>query len=241
VRIRGAMPMVVAHSRPVQAVADARILVVDDDDPLRHALVEALQQRGYDVVGAATLEGACEVVDRALPDLAVVDLGLPDGEGSALVRWLRDTHDLPVVILSGRDGFDDLASGYAAGADQYVTKPFSVSELLLRIRALLRRAGRLNPSVVQVRDLVVDEAAHRVTRAGSELAVTPIEFALLLALVRHAGVALTKSQLLLQAWGHDGYDLRLVTKHLSSLRRKLDAHGPPLIVTVQGIGYRLDP
>jgi len=148
--------------------------------------------------------------------------------------------DVPVCILSARDEVSDRVSGLQAGADDYLVKPFALEELLARVRAVLRRTGRLG-AAIEAADVVVDEQAGLATRAGLPLELTPTELRLLAYLVRQRGLVLSKHQLLTQVWGYDAYDPNVVEVHVSALRRKLEAHGPRILHTVRGLGYRLDP
>ncbi len=215
-----------------------RVLVVDDDRAIAAALEIALRNEGYDV----RVEGgahAGELASQAfLPDLAVLDIRLPDSDdGVSLARRLRRGGDLPIIFLTAVDDPETRVACFSAGADDYVAKPFSMAELLLRVRALLRRSGRLVSRVHQAGPLVIDESAHLVLWGDAQVDLTPTEFRLLVALVRSAGQVLSKPQLLEEAWGFDAYDANLVEVHVSSLRKKLEAHGPRVVHTVRGVGY----
>jgi DNA-binding response OmpR family regulator len=217
-----------------------RILVVEDDSAIREALVVALGDEGYEVQptedGVSALRGAAEF----RPDLAIVDIRLPRGpDGLAVARQIREASDLPVLFLTAADALEDRLAGFAAGADDYIVKPFSMAEVLMRVRAILRRSGRLRSQVWQVGNLLVDEAARVVTRNGATIDLTPTEFELLSTLGRHRGQVLSKTQLLAQVWGYEAYDPNVVEAHISALRRKLEEHGPRLIHTVRGAGYGL--
>jgi DNA-binding response OmpR family regulator len=218
----------------------ARVAVVEDEDALRDAVCGALRSDGHAVTAFADgRDPAC--ILAAAPDLAVLDVMLPGGDGFELARRLRASRDVAIVFLTARDGLGDRLAGFELGADDYLVKPFALEELLARVRAVLRRAGRL-PAPLQVDDVVVDEAAAVATRAGRLLPLTPTELRLLAFLIRHRGQVLSKYQLLSQVWGYDAYDPNLVEVHTSALRRKLEeGDAPRLIHTVRGIGYRLGP
>lgn len=217
-----------------------RALVVEDDAAIRDAVAIALRDEGYRVCAVATTPAALIEAESFRPDVAIVDIRLPEGpDGVALARRLRQAADLPVVFLTAADSLEDRLAGFAAGGDDYIVKPFSMPELLARVRAVLRRAGRLHSAVWEVADLVVDEAARVVQRAGAEIMLTPTEFELLSTLIRHRGKVLSKTHLLSLLWGYEAYDPNVVEAHVSALRSKLETHGPRLIHTVRGAGYVL--
>lgn len=220
----------------------ARILVVEDEPAIRDAVAAALRAEGLRVCerpDGADLEAT---VDGFLPDMAILDVMLPGPrDGFALARTLRQDSDLPILFLSARDAASARLQGFAAGADDYVVKPFVLEELLARTRALLRRSGRLQTSAVEVGDLVVDEDSGLAVRAGHRLELTSTELRLVSYLARNRGRILSKLQILTQVWGYDDYDPNLVEVHVSALRRKLEAHGPRLIATVWGQGYVMRP
>jgi two-component system KDP operon response regulator KdpE len=223
-----------------------RVLVVDDEPQILRALVINLRARHYEVLTAATGADALDVAARYNPDLVVLDLGLPDLDGVDVVRGLRGWSGAPIVILSGRSDSAQKVDALDAGADDYVTKPFSVDELLARLRAVSRR-GTPGESVPSVRfgPVTVDLAAHRVVRDdGADVRLTPTEWHLLEVLVRHPGKLLTRTQLLADAWG-PGYEtaggnLRV---YMAQLRRKLevDPARPRHLLTEPGLGYRFEP
>ncbi len=220
----------------------ARILVVEDDEPIRTALGVALRGEGYEVRTEEDGSAIARVAEEFRPDLAVLDVRLPVGpDGYGVARVLRDTNDLPLLFLTAADSLDARLAGFDAGADDYMVKPFSMAELLVRIHALLRRAGRLSSQVRQVGDLVIDEAARTVLRAGRPLELTRTEYNLLCVLAQHHGQVLSKIQLLTLVWGFDAYGTNLVEVHVSTLRRKLEMLGPRLVHTVRGAGYVLRP
>ena len=215
-----------------------RVLVVEDDRPVRTSLEVALRQEGYEVCACPDASGIQRVVDQFRPDLAILDVHLGTGpDGYSTARLLRGQSDLPVIMLTAADTVAERLEGFNSGADDYLIKPFSMAELLARVEALLRRTGRLTSAVRQVGDVIIDDAARAVVRAGEKLDLTRTEFDLLAVLAKHPGQVLSKVQLLTQVWGFDAYDVNLVEVHMSSLRRKLEAHGPRLIQTVRGVGY----
>jgi two-component system, OmpR family, response regulator len=213
---------------------------VEDDDPIRSALDVALRGEGYEVRAEPDGSRLQGVADRFRPDLAVLDVRLPVGpDGYAMARILRESSDMPVLFLTAADGIEDRLAGFAAGADDYLVKPFSMAELLARVQALLRRAGRLASAVRQVGDVVIDEGARVVIRAGIKLDLTRTEYELLSVLAQHPGQVMSKTQLLTQVWGFDALDDNVVEVHMVALRRKLEAQGPRVIQTVRGMGYVL--
>ncbi len=214
------------------------MVLVEDEEPVRLAVERALGREGIAVTGFADYPGP-EPVLAAAPDLAVLDVMLPSGDGFELARQLRVSRDLPIVFLTARDAVEDRLDGFELGADDYLVKPFALEELLARVRAVLRRTGRLG-AAIEAGDVVVDEETGLATREGSPLELTATELRLLAYLVRQRGLVLSKHQLLTQVWGYDAYDPNVVEVHVSALRRKLEAYGPRMIHTVRGLGYRLD-
>ena len=222
--------------------APPRVLVVEDDTAIRDAVVTALAQAGYLARGEADGTGLRTVVGAFLPDLAILDIMLPAGpDGLALARMLRDRADLPILFLTARDGLDDRLAGFTAGADDYLVKPFALTELLARVHALLRRSGRLTSVTIQAGGLVLDEAANAAWRDGRALDLTPTELRLLGYLLARRGRTVSKAELLTQVWGYGSYDPNLVEVRVGSLRRKLEAAGPRILHTVHGHGYTLRP
>ncbi len=215
------------------------MVLVEDEEAVRDAVERALRREGVAVTGFSDYPDP-DLVLAAAPDLAVLDVLLPSGDGFELARELRAARDLPIVFLTARDTVEDRLGGFELGADDYLVKPFALEELLARVRAVLRRTGRLG-AAIEVGDVVVDEQAGLATRAGSPLELTPTELRLLAYLVRQRGFVLSKHQLLTQVWGYDAYDPNVVEVHVSALRRKLEAHGPRILHTIRGLGYRLDP
>jgi two-component system KDP operon response regulator KdpE len=220
-----------------------RILVVDDERAIRRYLRTSLASRGYTVVEAAGGEEALRAVVEAHPDLVILDLGLPDLDGVDVVRRLREWSRVPVLILSVRDREDDKVAALDAGADDYLTKPFGLGELLARIRVAMRHsAAAPDEPVYDVGDLKVDLARREVILAGSRVALTPTEYELLRALVQNAGKVLTHNQLLRQVWGAAySEESHLLRVNISNLRRKIEPNPdqPRYILTEPGVGYRL--
>ncbi len=217
-----------------------RVLVVEDDRPVRTSLEVALGAEGYEVRACADASCIQRVVEQFRPDLAILDVRLGSGpDGYSTARLLRAHGDVPVIMVTAADTVGERLEGFSAGADDYLVKPFSIAELLARVEALLRRIGRLASAVRQVGDVIIDEGARTVLRAGKTLDLTRTEFDLLAVLAKHPGQVLSKVQLLTQVWGFDAYDVNLVEVHMSSLRRKLEVHGPRIIQTVRGVGYVL--
>ncbi len=222
-----------------------RVLVVDDEPQLLRALGINLRASRYEVHTAATGADALRVAAAHPPDIVVLDLGLPDMDGTEVVVGLRGWTDVPILVLSGRSDSSDKVDALDAGADDYVTKPFGMDELLARLRALLRRNGaREEQPVVSFADVTVDLAARRVTRDGEDVRLTPTEWHLLEVLVRNPGLLLSQKQLLLEVWG-PGYEtargnLRL---YMGQLRKKLevDPARPTHLVNEPGLGYRFQP
>jgi two-component system OmpR family response regulator len=216
----------------------ARVLLVEDADAIRAAVESGLQGAGHDVVARTDGRELERVLAQFRPDVVVLDVMLPGRDGFALLDVVRSRSDAGVVMLTARDGIDDRLRGLSTGADDYVTKPFVLAELLARVNALLRRLGRVQ-STMAVDDLVVDPEAGSVVRAGSAITLTATEFKLLCYLAEHRGKVLTKTQILSAVWGFDAYDPNLVEVHISALRRKLEEHGPRLLHTLRGLGYVL--
>jgi two-component system OmpR family response regulator len=218
----------------------ARVLFVEDELAIRDAIAVALERDGYLVHAVADGHGVELALERFRPDLAILDVMLPGGrDGFSLASALRRASDLPILFLTARDAPPARLRGFQVGADDYVTKPVFIEELLARVRALLRRAGRLCSPVLEVGDLLIDQDAAAVTRAGAPVELTRTEFALLCYLARNRGRVLSKLQILTQVWGYDDYDPNLVEVNISALRRKLEQHGARLIHTVRGHGYVL--
>jgi len=221
------------------------VLIVEDEKEIRRFVRLALESKDLKVFDADTLQrGLIEAATRK-PDLVILDLGLPDGDGTDFIRDLRQWSVIPVIVLSARSDEQDKIAALDAGADDYLTKPFGIGELLARVRVALRRHGGQQPDArIQFADVSVDFAARRVQRGGSEIHLTPIEFRLLSILLNNAGKVLTQRQLLSQVWGpnaveHSHY-LRIYMGHL---RQKLEVNPtqPVHLLTETGIGYRFMP
>jgi two-component system, OmpR family, response regulator len=217
-----------------------RVMLVEDDDPIRSALEVALRREGYEVAALCDGTSLTTATEGFRPDIAVLDVRLPAGpDGYSMARSLRGRSSLPILFLTAADAVEDRLAGFEAGADDYLVKPFSMAELVVRVQVLLRRTGRLSSASWQVGDLVVDDGARTVVRGNAPLELTRTEYDLLAVLARNVGKVLSKTQLLTQVWGFDAYDTNLVEVHMSALRRKLEVAGPRLIHTVRGAGYVL--
>jgi len=213
-----------------------RLLVVEDDPAVLSLLQLSLEQAGYEVVTASTVRAAARRIGAGGIHMAILDLRLPDGEGFALLPSLRE-RDVPVIVLTVRDGLSDRIRGLEGGADDYVTKPFEPLELLARVRAVLRRRGH-GQREIRVAGLLVDTEARTVRRDGRPIALTRKEFDLLVCLAEHRGMALTRDQLMQSVWGAGYYGTtRTVDVHVQRLREKL---ATDVIATVTGLGYRLE-
>lgn len=219
-----------------------RILVVDDEKSIRRYLVTSLTAKEHEVIEAGSGEEALKVAAQEHPDLIILDLGLPDLDGVEVTRRLRSWTQTPVIILSVRDLEDDKVGALDAGADDYLTKPFGLSELMARIRVAMRHAVMSTPEpVFECGNLVVDLARREVNLAGERVALTPTEYDLLRVLVQNAGRVLTHNQLLRQVWG-TAYEQEshLLRVNISNLRRKIESNPdrPEYILTEPGVGYR---
>jgi len=201
-------------------------------------MVSALHDAGYEVNAASDGRDLAQLVDVFRPDLAILDIRLQDGpDGLTIASHLRAAYGTPVLFVTAADRLEDRLRGFDAGADDYLVKPFAIAELLARIRAVLRRTGRVLSPTWEVRDVIIDEAHRTVVRGGAPVELTKTEFDLLCVLARTPGRVFSKTQLLSLVWGFDGYDPNLVEVHVSALRRKLEAHGPRFIETERGEGY----
>ncbi|TYB49006.1 response regulator transcription factor [Actinomadura chibensis] len=221
-----------------RGVTAERLLVVDDEATVRELLSAALRFAGFAVASAATGAEAVAAAESAPPDLVLLDIMLPDMDGFEVVRRLRAAGPVPVLFLTARDRQSDKVTGLSLGADDYVTKPFDLEELIARIRAILRRTAGQAVVVLSVGDLELDAEGHQVTRAGRPVRISPTEFRLLRYLMENAGRVVSKTQILDQVWRYDfGGDASIVDTYISYLRRKVDTVEPKLIHTVHGVGY----
>ncbi|MEV5355984.1 response regulator transcription factor [Streptomyces sp. NPDC052693] len=225
-----------------------RLLVVEDEPTLRELLSASLRLAGFEVAAAETGAQALEAVRDRRPDLIVLDVMLPDFDGFEVARRLGrerpgagGREHPPILFLTARDATEDRISGLRAGGDDYVTKPFDLEELVLRIQAVLRRtSGHHRGGLLVVDDLELDPGSHQVTRAGRPVQLSPTEFRLLRVLMENAGRVLSRDRLLDQVWHYDfGGDDSIVASYISYLRRKIDTGEPKLIHTVRGTGYVL--
>ncbi len=223
-----------------------RILTVDDEPSLIELLSMAMRYEGWDVHTAASGSEAVKVAREVRPDALVLDMMLPDFDGLEVMRRIRtEQPDVPVIFLTAKDGVSDRINGLTAGGDDYVTKPFSLEEVIARLRGLLRRSGAttVRPDTqIVVGDLILDEDSHEVTRAGEPIHLTATEFELLRFLMRNPKRVLSKAQILDRVWNYDfGGQANVVELYISYLRKKIDANREPMIHTMRGAGYVLRP
>ena len=220
----------------------ARLLVVDDEPNIRELLSVSLRFSGFDVTAAATGRDALDAAERDPPDLVVLDVMLPDLDGFQVARRLREARQVPILFLTARDAVQDKVTGLTLGGDDYVTKPFSLEEVVARIRSVLRRTRGDAPAAsrYQVGDLELNEDAHEVRRGGRVIELSPTEYKLLRYLMLNCGRVLSKAQILDRVWNYDfGGQQGIVESYVSFLRHKIDREGPRMIHTVRGIGYLL--
>jgi two-component system KDP operon response regulator KdpE len=223
-----------------------KVLVVDDEPALARALAINLRAHGWEVVTAADGRSALDAAATEHPDVIVLDLGLPDIDGTEVLAGLRGWTKVPIVVLSARQHGEDKVEALDLGADDYVTKPFAMNELMARLRAAVRRGQDAGPETTEVAagDLVVDLARKRVSRSGTDVRLTPTEWAFLELLARNVGRLVTREQVLREVWGpayeHESHYLRV---YAAQLRRKLEADPahPVHVVTTPGLGYTLEP
>lgn len=220
------------------------ILVVDDEPAILRFLRPVLKAAGYQVAWAGTVAEAVRAIAALPPDLVLLDLGLPDGDGKSVIRQVREWSDVPFIVLSAREREAEKIEAFNLGADDYVNKPFGVGELMARVRTALRhRSQRLaDAPALRLGDLEIDHVQHRVVRAGEEVKLTPKEFDLLAFLGRNAGKVITHKQILAAVWGPaHTEDTQYVRVYIQHLRRKIEANPnePRLILTEIGIGYRI--
>ncbi|MDQ3526666.1 MAG: response regulator transcription factor, partial [Actinomycetota bacterium] len=223
---------------------EATLLVVEDETNIRELLATSLKFAGFDVHAAPDGNSALRLASEHEIDLAVLDVMLPDMDGFTVTRRLREQgRTLPIVFLTARDSLDDKVKGLTVGGDDYVTKPFSLEEVVARIRAVLRRtraAADEDETTLRVADLELDEDSHEVRRSGTVIEVSPTEFKLLRYLMLNRGRVLSKSQILDHVWDYDFRgEMGIVESYISYLRRKIDVVGEPLIHTKRGVGYVL--
>ncbi|WP_276581769.1 response regulator transcription factor [Cellulomonas sp. RIT-PI-Y] len=223
-----------------------RALVVDDEATLAELLSTALRYEGWQVEHALTGQTAIKQAKHLDPDVILLDVMLPDLSGLEVLRRIRATHPtVPVLFLTAKDAVEDRIAGLTAGGDDYVTKPFSLEEVVARLRALLRRTGAVNQreeAVLTVGDLVMDEDSHEVTRGGEDIRLTATEFELLRYFMRNPKRVLSKAQILDRVWQYDfGGQANIVELYVSYLRRKIDKGREPMLHTLRGVGYVLKP
>jgi DNA-binding response OmpR family regulator len=215
-----------------------RVLVIEDAEAIRIAVESGVAADGHEVLARADGTHLEQDLAEFRPDVVILDVMLPGRDGFALLETVRSRSRAGVVMLTARDGIDDRLRGLTTGADDYVVKPFILAELIARVNALMRRIGCI-PTVLTVGDLVIDPEAVTVRRGEATVSLTATEFKLLCYLAEHRGQVLNKTQLLSAVWGFDAYDPNLVEVFISSLRRKLEDHGPRVLHTVRGMGYVL--
>jgi len=220
------------------------ILIIEDEQPIRRFLRASLTSEGYRISEAASGQEGLQLASSLPPDLVILDLGLPDLDGQEVLRQLREWYTAPIIVLSARDQEPQKIMALDRGADDYVTKPFGMGELLARMRTAMRHAHRTGPesTSIEVGELRVDLAARLVYRRGEEVHLTPLEYKLLVTLLRHAGKVLTHRFLLREVWGpQDAQESHYLRVFVASLRRKLedDPARPRYILTEQGVGYRM--
>ena len=223
-----------------------RVLSVDDEPSLTELLSMAMRYEGWEVSTANSGTQAVKVAREVRPDAIVLDMMLPDFDGLEVMRRIRtEQPNVPVIFLTAKDAVADRIGGLTAGGDDYVTKPFSLEEVIARLRALLRRSGATTPesdSLLTVGDLTLDEDSHEVTRGGDEINLTATEFELLRYLMRNPKRVLSKAQILDRVWNYDfGGQANVVELYISYLRKKIDHDRAPMIHTMRGVGYVLRP
>jgi two-component system KDP operon response regulator KdpE len=221
-----------------------KILIVDDEDEIRRFLCASLKLYYHEILEADTGTNALDMIYDQKPDLVILDLGLPDIDGVEVTQQVRSFSSVPIIILSVRNRDSEKIEALDAGADDYLTKPFSIGELLARIRVVLRRVEpAISNELLAVKTLAVDVPRRRVTLAGGEVSLTPTEFDILVVLMQHHGVVVTHRQLIKQVWGSTYEDeARLLRVNISNLRHKIekDPNRPEFILTELGVGYRLN-
>ena len=224
--------------------AKRRVLLVDDEAAIVRFLKPALEANEYETISAGTVAEAVKRIAAEAPDIVLLDLGLPDGDGKDVIRRAREWSDVPIIVLSAREREAEKIDSLDLGADDYVNKPFNVGELMARMRTALRHRMQRKAElpVLRIGDLEIDAVRHRVTRAGSELKLTPKEFELLSFMARHAGRVVTHRQILAAVWGPaHTEDTQYLRVYIGQLRQKIEAKAddPRIILTEPGIGYRI--
>jgi DNA-binding response OmpR family regulator len=219
----------------------ARVLVVEDDDAISQVLQRSLRMEGYDVRIAGDGMAALDEAHAFLPDLVILDLGLPKLDGLEVAKTLRESDDVPILMLTARDAVESRVEGLDAGADDYLVKPFERQELLARLRALLRRRPPRGQAAITVGDLRLNPDTHEVLRGERQLDLTQREFELLEYLMRNERIVVSRQRLLDEVWGYDPFSMtNTIEVFVSNLRRKLEAGGEPrLLHTIRGAGYVL--
>jgi two-component system OmpR family response regulator len=248
-----------SYTKPMQSVAapggaelrrtdgqPVRVLIVEDEAAMSDLLLTALRYEGWDVRSAGDGTSAVRLARAVRPDAVVLDIMLPDMDGLEVLHRLRaESSEIPVLFLTAKDGVADRVAGLTAGGDDYVTKPFSLEELVARLRGLMRRTrtvARSEPTTLAVGDLTLDEDSREVRRAGALITLTATEFELLRFLMRNPRRVLSKIQILDRVWNYDfGGQVNIVELYISHLRKKIDAGRKPMIHTMRGAGYVLRP
>lgn len=221
-----------------------RVLVVDDEAAILRFLKPALEANGYEISSVGTIAEATKRIAADVPDIVVLDLGLPDGDGKDVIRRVREWSDVPIVVLSARDRETEKIEALDLGADDYVNKPFGVGELLARMRTALRHRmqRKAETPLLKLGELEIDNVRHRVSRSGEEIKLTPKEFELLFFLARHPGKVLTHRQILTAVWGPaHAEDTQYLRVYVGHLRQKIEEQpdDPRIVTTESGIGYRI--
>jgi two-component system, OmpR family, KDP operon response regulator KdpE len=224
--------------------ARIRALVIDDEAAILRFLKPALEANNYDMASAGTVAEGLKRIAAEAPDIVLLDLGLPDGDGKDVIRRAREWSDIPIIVLSARERETEKIEALDLGADDYVNKPFNVGELLARMRTALRHRmqRKAEVPVLRVGNLEVDAVRHRATRGGAELKLTPKEFELLSFLAKHPGRVLTHKQILTAVWGPaHTEDTQYLRVYIGQLRQKVEEHpdDPKIVLTEPGIGYRI--
>jgi two-component system KDP operon response regulator KdpE len=224
--------------------AKIRVLVIDDEAPILRFLKPAIEANNYEMTSAGSVAEGIKRIAAEAPDIVLLDLGLPDGDGKDVIKRVREWSDVSIVVLSAREREMEKIEALDLGADDYVNKPFNVGELLARMRTALRHRMQRKAEipVLKVGGLEVDSVRHRATRAGAEIKLTPKEFELLSFLARHAGRVVTHKQILTAVWGPaHTEDTQYLRVYVGQLRQKVEEHAddPKIILTEPGIGYRI--